>query len=501
MRAILSLLMLLMMAAPSSAANAAAWRMAESAHFRVYGTMPADALRKRVERLEDYRNLLGKFTTAKVDEDAPKLDIYIVDTIDSAVPFGRIGASVAGFYSAGDGGIAAYATKGDFGQKVLLHEYAHHHMFASTGLSYPAWYVEGFAEYFMTASFAPTRVDFGLFDSGRAYSLTDAWLPWERIIDRSTSRMSTQDTQMFYAQSWLLTHYLFRAPGMREKLSAHLGDIAKGIDPLTAFKTHIMAQPRDLNRILKAYTSGRSFTFSRLDRKAPKPVAVTVRDLPASAGDMMMFYAWLDNRGDAAENAKAALARVQAAAARHPGDALAGRTLAMAELDWGDKAKAAGLLDGLLAAAPDDPGLLRLKAETLLAADAGSNRKEARRLLARAVKAAPDDWRAMHVYAHTHDIEHGSVDDNLFGVVQQMWTLAPQASGIVIDMASVLVRRGRLADAAKVLEPVAFAPHGEGYAPFARLLREAALAGDAAAYAKRLDDGPPREAAAAEPAK
>jgi hypothetical protein len=45
---------------------------------------------------------------------------------------------VAGFYNAGDRGIAAFATKGEFGQKVLLHEYAHRHMFASTGQSYPA---------------------------------------------------------------------------------------------------------------------------------------------------------------------------------------------------------------------------------------------------------------------------------------------------------------------------------------------------------------------------
>jgi thioredoxin-like negative regulator of GroEL len=219
---------------------------------------------------------------------------------------------------------------------------------------------------------------------------------------------------------------------------------------------------------------------------------VTVRDLPASAGDVIMLYAWLDNRGGEAPDPKEALARVRGAIARHQGDVLAIRTLALAEMYWGDKARANSLLDGLLAASPGDSDLLRLKAEALLAADARANRGEARRLLVRAAKAAPADWRALHLYVHTSDIERGPVDDNLFNVVQRMWELAPQASGIVIDMATVLVRKGRMADAAKVLEPVAFAPHGDGYAALARSLREAALAGDAAAFVKRLEDGPPK---------
>lgn len=461
--------------------------------------MSADMLRRRVELLEDYRNLLGRFTTAKVDDSAPKLDIFIVDNIASAVPFGKVGPDVAGFYNAGDRGIAAYATKGEFGQKVLLHEYAHHHMFASTGQSYPAWYVEGFAEYFMTASFYPTRVDFGLFDAGRAYALSQPWLNWDRVIGQDSSKLKGEATQMFYAQSMLLAHYLFRAPGMGEKLNAYLQAVARGTESLAAFKAHVLPETKTLNGVLRAYLAKQ--TFSRLTRKAPEPAVVTVRDLPASAGDVIMLHAWLDYRGGAATDGKAALARVQSATARYQGDALAIRTLALAEQYWGDKAKALGLINGLLTAAPDDADLLRLKAEILLASDAQANRSEARRLLVRAVKAAPSDWRAMHSYIHTNDIAHGEVNDTLFNVVQATWGLAPQVSGITIDMATVLVRKGRMADAAKVLEPVAFAPHGEAYAGFARLLRDAALAGDAAGFVKRLDDGPPRQEAVEPEAK
>lgn len=471
----------------------AAWRVAESAHFRVYAEMSPDALRRKVELLEDYRNLLGRFTTAQVEEGTPKLDIYIIDDIASAVPFGKIGSSVAGFYNANDSGIVAFSTKGDFGQKALLHEYAHHHMFAATGQSYPAWYVEGFAEYFMTAAFYPTRVEFGLFDAGRVYALQERWLSWDKVLGRDYHGMNGDDVQMFYPQSWLLTHYLFRKPEMKGKLSAMLRAISAGSEPLAAFKANVMEDPSKLTTVLQGYMGGRSFTFSRLTRPAPEPVTVTLSDMPASAQTMLMYYAWLDSRGAAADDRKAALAKVQAAAARWPGDALATRTLAMAELYWGDKAKAQTLIDSLLTAAPNDPGLLRLKAETLLAIDASANRSEARRLLVRAVKLAPDDWRAMHVYLHTNDIVHGELNDNLFNVTQAMWSLAPQVSGIVIDMATALARKNRLADAAKVLQPVAFAPHGDALSGFARALRDAALTGNQAAFVKAFDAGPPKE--------
>ncbi|WP_207759192.1 tetratricopeptide repeat protein, partial [Sandarakinorhabdus cyanobacteriorum] len=244
---------------------------------------------------------------------------------------------------------------------------------------------------------------------------------------------------------------------------------------------------------LRAYTGGRSFTFSRLERKAPEPVAVTVRELPASADDLLLMMAMLDTRGGALADRTSALARVQVAAARHPGDALATRTLAMAELYLGDANKAVALLDDLMTAAPDDAELLRLKAQALLRLDFATNRGDARRLLVRAVKAVPNDWRAMHIYIHTHDIAHADLANSVFDVVQAMAGLAPQVDGVVIDLATVLVRRRRFADAAKVLEPLAYAPHGGRIANWAILLRNAAVESDGKRFVDLLDQGPPKD--------
>ena len=469
----------------------AAWRKAESAHFRVYANLSADALRQRVKLLEDYRNLLGLFTTGKVEDDAPKLPIYIVDDIARTAPFGKVDPALAGFYSASDDGLAAFSTKGAFGQKVLLHEYAHHHMFAASTQAYPAWYVEGFADFFMTAQFFPKQVDFGQVDPNNAYVLTMPWLKWDRVIGRDGTKLRGNNVFLFYAQSWLLTHYMFRAPGMSEKLTLYLNAVASGTDQLEAFRTHVLSDTSRLDGLLQAYWL--KLKFTRVTRKAPEPAAVTVTDLPASADTMIMLHAWLDNRGGAADDPKAALAKVQAAAAPYPDDPLAGRTLAMAERQWGDKARALALVNRQLAATPDEPDLLRLKADILLASDRVANRSEARRLLARAVKLAPNDWRAMHLYVHTQDIVHDELDDNSFNIVQRTWELAPQVAGVVVDFASVLARRNRLPDSAKILESVVFSPHGGGsFTRFAAALRDAALSGDAAAFVKAFDAGPPK---------
>lgn len=60
---------------------------------------------------------------------------------------------------------------------TLLHEYVLHFMFQDTRAAYPAWYVEGFAEYLSTATFAEGAMSVGTPDKGRACTLGLAgWL-------------------------------------------------------------------------------------------------------------------------------------------------------------------------------------------------------------------------------------------------------------------------------------------------------------------------------------
>ena len=69
------------------------------------------------------------------------------------------------------------------GQETLLHEVAHHFMKQYRPLPYPAWYVEGFAEYASTVSFKKDAIEYGRPSLGRAYTLVQGkWLPLDEIL-------------------------------------------------------------------------------------------------------------------------------------------------------------------------------------------------------------------------------------------------------------------------------------------------------------------------------
>ncbi len=65
----------------TTAANAA-WRVAETAHFRVYGEQSETLLRERAVLLEDYSALLRILTNGVEEMDgAPRLDIFLVGSM------------------------------------------------------------------------------------------------------------------------------------------------------------------------------------------------------------------------------------------------------------------------------------------------------------------------------------------------------------------------------------------------------------------------------------
>jgi hypothetical protein len=478
------LLWLLLAACPVvTPAHAATWRVAETEHFRVYSNGSAKSLADQAAVLEDYRALLGSLTTRRAsDAPEPKLDIFLLGSLAEARPFGTAPAGAAGFYSANDGRIAAYVERGGaLGSDVLLHEYAHHFMLGSGAIAYPAWYVEGFAEYFMTAEFTPDRINFGKFNENRARWLVNGtWLSLEKVLARRFKPTDREDMAMFYAQSWLLTHYMFRAEGMLPKLTAYLRAVTSGTDPVTAFKTHVDPDLTAFQYKLKTYLQGRKLTYSRFDRSEATPATVKLSELPASADPMLLQQAALEFGVMKGEEARA-LAKVRADAARFPGDPLAARTLALAELRYGDRNAAVGQIDTLLQANPADPTLLRWRAVASLPATPpapAETLRDARRLLAKSFKADPDDWRTLMLYAQLADPRNRALSPNDLDVLLRARDLAPQVGSLSIMSAIALAQADRLPEAARMLEPLAYSPHGGAGAARVAEAMEKAKAGD-----------------------
>ncbi len=458
------------------------WLIAETQHFRLHANTTEALIRERAALLEDYRNLLTLMTAAGAEgrAPAPKLDIYLLDDIGDAFPFERTPPDVAGFYEASPTGIAAYADASRFGLDVLLHEYAHHFMLASGSAAYPSWYIEGFAEYFMTAKFTPERVEFGGFNENRAtWLLKEDWLPMKHLLARRFERSDGRSAAMFYAQSWLLTHYLFRVEGESVKLRSYLTAVAGGADPEEAFRAHVAPDLVNFQAKTKRYLTSHEFTYSVLQRPAATPASVSVRPAPVGAGALLLPLSRLEiGHGFKPEDVAPVIER---AIARAPGSPLAPRLEALLALRMGQIEKAARTLDPLLEASPDDPQLLLWRAEATGAATP-EDRAASRRWLARAFRANPDDWRVLRAYVRTQDFGAGPLSQNDLEIILLAYELAPQVPAVAIDCALALALAGRFAEAATVLEPIGASPHGGSLSARVRTLIAALEAADTAAF-------------------
>jgi hypothetical protein len=467
-----------LLAAGFASSAAAEWRRAESANFVLYSQAGEGKLRAQAALLEDY-HLFLRALTGVTEPDAPnKLNVYMVKGAAQLRAIHDMPSGIGGFYVASSAGIGAAVDESapGEGQETLLHEVAHHFMKQYRPLPYPAWYIEGFAEYASTVSFKKDAIEYGQPSAGRAYTLLRGqWLPLDEILFGEVPS-DRERMYAFYAQSWLLSHYLLRNAEMRPRFAAYLAAAARGEEPRRAFASAFQTTVDELERALRAYAKGR-MTYTRFKRASETaPPAVAITRLPPSADDLLLLRATMEV---GPEDEAALLARVRAAAAKHV-DAFASRILAQAEALHGDPAKADALLGPLLAAQPGDAELhyfkgmrhLRAARET---ADLDEYRL-ARTSFARAHKADPNHWQTLLRYAEALRADERFVSDNTINILLLASQLAPQTQEGTVNAAQLLIARKRWEEAEQLLLPLTGDPHQPGLAQAARSLLEVARA-------------------------
>jgi Flp pilus assembly protein TadD len=472
--------LLLGAAAPAQAA----WRRAESDHFIVYSQGSEGRIREQAALLEDYHQFLRLLLGVEEPATPNKLSIYMVRGPAQLRQIRNLPSGAAGFYAAGSTGIAAFSdeTGGEEARNhILLHEIAHHFMAQYRPAPYPTWYVEGFAEYVSTVQFKKDVIEYGRASLGRAVTLTYAkWLPLERVL---FGQVPTDRDEMaaFYAQSWLLAHYLLRDDQRRPKLGAYFAAVARGSDSRKAFAEHFPGSLDALEKELRDYLK-RGMTFSRAKRaSAARAPAIAFTTLPAAADDLLLLRATLEVGPDAGGEA-ALLGRIRAAAGRDPDDPFAKRVLAQAEALHGDSAKADALLTELLAARPNDAELLYFKGMRYLREaretddDWAALLKEAQKWFARAHKADQNHFQTLLRYAESLRADRRLVSDNTINILLLARQLAPQVSEAAINAANLLLARKRYEEAEQLLLPLTADPHDTGIAAEAKALLERARA-------------------------
>jgi len=458
-------------------AQGAVWREATSEKFVVYSDGNEKALVGFTEQVEKFDQVMRLMTGLKAPASRLKLRIYLVANgtqVRSLMP--RPERYTAGFYYVTmEGAIAVVSREragNQFdmsGQTVLLHEYAHHFMAQYFPTAYPAWYREGFAEYFSTTQINDDgSVAVGRIAMHRVPGLVyGKWLTPTQLMDSSLAQLDSEQRGQFYAQGWLVTHYMHRESKSRQQLSQYLELRAGGMAHAEALQQAFGLNDEQLGKALQQYYLKGKFPYIRIDKSNLTTPQVTVRQLPPAEGAMLLLGARAQMGVEKSAQADF-LTQVRQEAARYAADDTAQLVLADTEAAFGDRAVARKLYEALVAKDPPNRRALLGLGFLILAdrqEDLEAQRtayRQVRRLAARANRLMADDPAALLLFYMSFSADENGANDNARQGLLAAHGNLPQNWPAAVMLAGEYLHDAQPEQAIQLLKPIAYEPHGGG---------------------------------------
>lgn len=265
------------------------WVEVKSENFTIRSRLGRKESTEMLRHMELLRNVVSMSESMNTEAGVPTV-IYAVKTERE---FAEVGADkrYAGLFITGlrHNLIFMRGVYGSGERSVVQHEYVHHLTNNADGYTYPKWFVEGYADWL--GSFSIKRGTAELFgaDDGRIYALQQRnWLPGETLLgSASLSNLSDKQVDRFYAQSWLLVHFLNNRessePSMTDGLSRYMQERANGLSEVRAFEEAFEIKATDLNDRLDTYLYNQCCAYYTAPVEKLLPEFETVVTTPSSA--------------------------------------------------------------------------------------------------------------------------------------------------------------------------------------------------------------------------
>ena len=483
---LLALFAQLLIVAPASAK----WLRAETKNFVIYSSGSNKELQDFGANLERFDALMRLKFSIEADTNPNKLTVYFLSSQEDVASLAATTIkNAAGFYSPRKEGTFAVANREKSsslfnldGMTVLFHEYAHHFMFRNFSYAYPAWYVEGFAEYYSTAEFKKDgNWNLGKPAYHRAAGLILAQkLPITRILFGDATNLNAEQVDVFYGRSWLLVHMLSSKPEYKGKLIAYFAAIQNGKSEQDA-AVEIFGDLKALDKALDIYLNGKLVFWSS---KSPLNVDTTmsVIELDPLASQLIGLHL---KRLEGKDPAKT-LASLRALAQANPARADIWYELAMAErvtaenasktdVELAEKASEAAV-DKALAADPKHARANILKADILFKRlrDAGDDNpahwSKARGYVVTANAVAVDDPLVLLEWYESFTMQGRAPSATAHAALAKAFELEPEVTEVRVKYALDLAQQGKFDDAIHLVEFLAHDPHNSAQGK--RLLEE-----------------------------
>ena len=282
------------------------WVEYSSKNFILISNAKPDLARETIQKLEKYRFTLGRITGLDLEhDDSAPLKLFAfsktrdyVREMDKEYTLGFYSDSLIGPVSA-----LSLEPRDEFwehdGLETIFHEYNHYILWRFSGMRYPKWYSEGFAEYTSTVVFdgdiayvgKPVASRFTtLKGSGDWYELKDLMRVKSELNDRwKRPHWSIQ----VYAQGWLLTHFLQHSEKYKGSLQEYLIALnTNGVTEKQAFEQVFGDRRYEFDLEVRQYWLGRELPYFAYDFSGEMPnYEISERKLSAVEAELVPLEA------------------------------------------------------------------------------------------------------------------------------------------------------------------------------------------------------------------
>lgn len=451
------------------------WLRADTHNFIIYSDGSSRQLQEFALNVERFDALLRQRFGVELDPDPYRLTIYMVSSSRKVSQLvGDKSGFVAGFYRPSSEGSFALSnrergsSKYDLsGEITLFHEYAHHFMFRNFTFAYPAWFREGFAEYYSTVTFdGNDGWTYGKPAMHRAPGLfLGKRLPVADVLSRDVSDFRGDQRELFYGQSWALVHMLQANAERYEQLADYLRKAGAGGDPRVAAE-QAFGDLGKLDKELNDYLRD-PLTYRRSTVGVTIAGVIEVKELSPLESRVAELKMMRLAQHDLAE----ARDELRSLAQSAPGEASAWLELALAERDLAnaedrdDMAAAEAAVDRALAADPDHIRANVLKAQLMMGRlgeedDASKEDWAAvRHHIQLANRQDPEDPMPLLAFVESYYREGRAPPPIALDALGKAHSLVPEASDVRVNYAFALANADRYDEAIELVEFLAADPH------------------------------------------
>lgn len=337
------------------------WLEARTPNFLVLSNAKARKTREIALGLERFRTVLERLRPGLQATSPVPVTVFLFKSERSYRPYRDVvpwgGESMVGhFFTTGASAyilLEAYPSRG--GPEVVYHEYTHF-FFQNNFQNLPLWLSEGLAEYYSTAEITKKEVRVGHpLGDHVSWLRRHSFLPLDRLfaIDHDAPEYNESTRAgVFYAQSWLIVHYLVgraREEGP-EKFNDFLNRLAAGESADEACRGALGMDLAALEQALRGYVNRPSFEYIRM-RFTELPPEPEIAIQPVGRGAILTALAGYLAQVQP-EDGSAASSHLEAALEASPGSGDALAIAAYLEAREGRLEVAAERFDRALAGSP-----------------------------------------------------------------------------------------------------------------------------------------------------